>query len=1203
MLSLKLLGQPELRQDGQRVRLTIKKTWGLLLLLACNGAMPRGRLAALLWPALDEAAARRNLRRELARLREADVPGLVHAADDWIALQPSVELDLKAFEAVLQAGDTAAALALWRGPLADGLIANEPQFDQWLATQRDRMHGLWRRALQARAEKVQQTDPEEALLHWQQLLADDPLQEQHHQAVMGLHVAAGRREAALAQYTSCRTLLRDELGLAPAAQTEALVAALREADAWRLAPAAAAAADGAADAPGAPGAPGASDAPAGPRLAAWLPDTLPFVGRDAEVAAMEAAWRAGHALVIEGEGGVGKTRLALDFAAAHGPFALARCRASDAGVPYAAWTRVLRALAGKALTRDTFGALPTWACDELSRLLPEIASGPAALAPIRSDEERSRFFEACAAAWQALTADSFDAVVLDDWHLADATSRALLAFVVQRAAGHSSAQGEASCRVLLLMRPQPDGLGGTQALTGFALGDAANALHLRLQSLEPAVVFDLVRQLSGARDPARFAARLQAATEGNPFFLLQTLRHLAETGALTADADGVWRTPFDDATQDYRELPMPLSVREAVLARVARLGDAPARVLEAAALAAEPFSPALLAPACALSELQAVLAIEAAVNSRLLREHESGGYAFTHDLVQQALDAALSPERRRLIHRRLALGAEAVAAPAAVVAAHHEASGDTRRAVAHRLAAAEQAQALHALPEAMDHWQRALDGGATPQQALRAHQGLTTAARLSCQFDRMQLHGDALQALAATGGMLSTAEQADALTSVANNLVFGNRADAALLVLDRLPAALLGTLSVAHQAQALNIRGCALRSLGRLDEARGALVGALKLPGLPAVARSDLLEGASAVEMSAGNPTALLEHADALIALARQMGDEETVARALFCRSLASLMTGDAERAAAGLEQAAASFGSRGSVLRQRGVLYNLSVAHQARSQHAQALAAVQRGWALVPALPEGELWMMYRLAFVDAHLASGHLGDAWVHAQAALAFAQAQNLAPLLLAATLPSLELLSLLGESALARQVLARVSPAAVHELHYTGSEHWIAVSQFELSQGDAAAARQALALSPAAAAIADVRVRARHALAAAELALALGDGKAALALLPEHGAEGMNDEMRTRALALAVRAQGLGGVLQEGTVQAATRTLALPSPFAPATGLLHRALAQALQMGVVGAPAGAQRAHDQFVGELARSLDGHPALQEAFLRLNA
>src|SRR6186997_450493 len=70
MLELALLGSPEVRRDGLPWRPPTKKSVALLAIVAADGAMPRGRLCALLWPELDEAAARRNLRRELARLRE-----------------------------------------------------------------------------------------------------------------------------------------------------------------------------------------------------------------------------------------------------------------------------------------------------------------------------------------------------------------------------------------------------------------------------------------------------------------------------------------------------------------------------------------------------------------------------------------------------------------------------------------------------------------------------------------------------------------------------------------------------------------------------------------------------------------------------------------------------------------------------------------------------------------------------------------------------------------------------------------------------------------------------------------------------------------------------------------------------------------------------------------------------------------------------
>lgn len=1158
MLSLELLGPPLLRLDGRVLALMVKKTWALVLAVACAGRSSRARLADLLWPSLDEPTARRNLRRELARLREAGADGLLRTEGDWIVLHEGVAVDVARFEAAVRAGDGAQALSLWRGPLADGLSLDDaPAFDRWLDDERNRLRALWRAALEAAAEGAR---PEQALALWLTLLADDPLQEQHHRAVMRLHAAAGRREAALAQYTRLLALLRDELGLAPVAETEALVQSLRGAG------------------PVAP-----PVAPAS-RVDALLRGQLPFVGRAAEVAAMEAAWRAGRSMLIEGEGGIGKTRLVLDFVAAHGAYALARCRSGDQEVPYAAWTRALRALAGSQPTRASLGSLPAWACDEMARLLPEFSASGERAAPIASDEERSRFFEANALAWQALSADDFDAVVLDDWHHADAASLAMLAFVVQRRA-EPPGRG---AREIVLLRPEIDGVaaGAWQSLRG------GGALHLVLQPLPREEVHELVRRLSGASDPARFAGRLQRATGGNPFFLSETLRHLVESGLVAAGDDGVWRTPFDDATQDYHELPVPASVREAVLARVQRLGDASRRVLEASALAAEPFAPALLAPACALSEVDVVLAIEQAVQAQLLREHEAGGFGFVHDLVQQALDGALTSERRRLVHRRLALGAEAARAPPAQVAAHHEASGDLRRAVAHRLAAAEQAQALHALPEAMTHWQKALADGAVGRQALRAHQGLMAAARLRCEVDAMLGHIEALQRMAddttpeaaIDGGaaVLTSDERAEALVSIAENLIFDNRAAQGLEVLDRLPSALAEPV----QVQASLMRARALHGLGRIDETRATVQAALALRGLPGAVQGQLLDLLTLTEIAAGDMPAARVQVQASLALGRRLGDDELVALAQQRCGMTWLVEGELVQAEADLLQAADSFASRGSVYRQRGTLFNLCVLYENQCRHDLALAAARRGWALQPPLPPGDLRLMYHLAFVDSHVALGDLGEAWAHAQQAIAAVLAMNEPQPLMAATHCTLELLGLLGEIGLARQLLAAAERLATSELAYASAEYWIATAQFELAAGDAAAARRALASAPAAADVVDVRVRVRHALAAAELQLAEGDAAGALALLPADDAEGINDEMRCRALALALRAQAAAGGVQSTTREAARAALERPSPYAPATLQLHRA------MGLLS--------RAEYVGMLARSLDALPQQQAAFLR---
>ena len=118
----------------------------------------------------------------------------------------------------------------------------------------------------------------------------------------------------------------------------------------------------------------------------------------------------------------------------------------------------------------------------------------------------------------------------------------------------------------------------------------------------------LVRELSGSGRGERFAARLQESTRGNPYFLLETLRYLFDAGELRIDARTL-ETAYDDAAT-YGRLPVPPTVREAVIERVERLGMPSRRVLEIAALAGDGFTLDLLRPASALDDWQAVEGLE-----------------------------------------------------------------------------------------------------------------------------------------------------------------------------------------------------------------------------------------------------------------------------------------------------------------------------------------------------------------------------------------------------------------------------------------------------------------------------------------------------------------------------------------------------------------------------------------------------------------
>jgi DNA-binding SARP family transcriptional activator len=1172
MLQLDLLGPLALRRDHATLPLAIKKTQALLALLARSGGLPRARIVALLWPTLDESTGRRNLRRELARLRELGAADALKADGDTLALAADVDCDSRRFESALAEGRADDALVLWRGPPADGLhLDDAAAFDDWWAAQAEQLQALRRRALAASAAVHEQRgDLERALELVQQMLADDPLQEHLHRDVMRLLARSGRREAALAQFERCERLLAGELGLAPMAETLALARSLRDAGAAAaaLAPAAAGAsamAPAAADR-------GRQTAVHGLRL----PDTLPFVGRAAEVVALEAAWAAGRAVVIEGEGGVGKSRLALEFAAAHGPHALAQARAADAVVPYAAFTRALRAMAGPA---PDLAGLPEWVRTDLARLLPELGAPPP---PLREAAEQARFVEACVQGWLALGAESFDAVILDDWHLADTASVELLGFVAQRRVERAMA----APRELLVLRPalEPAARAALERLVR-----ATQGLHLALAPLPADAVFDLLRLLSGAEAPRLFSRRLARATGGNPFFLAETLRHLAEAGMLSADADGAWRTPFDESTDDYGELPVPASVLDAVRERMQALAEAPRRMLEVAALAGEPFTPALLAGAAALSELDALLAIEQAVGAQLLREHESGGFAFAHDLVQQAIEGGLGATRRRLVHRRLAIAAAAAGAEPVVVATHHEAAGEPARAVAWRLAAGEVAQRLHARPQAVAHWEQGLADGPTLEQEAQLRRALVSTLHVMDLAERCAGHAAALLALLPR---LPEPMRSAALLDVAEHLAITERAPEALALLDDLAPA--SHLAPGVAAKASRLRATALRETGAVAEARELLRQAAANPELTPDERMPLLSELMLAEQTAGRTPAALERADEYLALARRRKDELAESRGLLRRGTLLVEMGEHRRAEADLQASAAMLGRFGHVGLMRNALFSLCCLRSAQSRPAEVLAAARQGWEAEPPMALSELRLMYRLAFVDAHLALGELGAAWEHALGAVDDTLAVGEPYATLCTCMTCHELFALLDAEDRLHPLLVQLSTGTLRQMPGPGTEAWLARAQAALMHQRTAEA--AALLDDLSGDHPDPRVRARHAIARAQCALAQGDASATLQALPADDHPGLNPEMRLRSLAVRAEAQARSGGVAPTTLDVARQALDEPSgPAHPPHALAALLLRRALQ--VAGHETAADRAALQ---ELAATLAGHPAEQAAFLR---
>lgn len=1067
MLALHLLGPVEMRRDDVALAWPSRKCAALLLRLALAGPQTRPQLVALLWPDHDEPSGRRNLRRELARLRDAGAGEALQAQGDRLALAASVELDTVRFVDLLDRQAPDAALALWRGTLAEDLaLAETPEFAGWLVGERERLHARWRDALSTRAGAAEAAGHHDvAVAALERLLADDPLQEHHHRWLMRVLAAGGRREAALQQFEQCRRLLADELGLQPMPETLALARALVD------------------EAPG---------RPPTPTHGTW-PGELPFVGREGEAARMQQAFAAGRPIVIAGEAGVGKTRLAVDFASSVGAYAHVRCQPGDADLPYGAFARVLRVLAGQP---PDLGGLDDWIAAELARVLPELGPLPP---PLRNEGERVRFDEACLRAWHTLATGAFDAIVLDDWHLADAGSRTLVARVVRR-------RHEAGARGPLEIVAWR-GAGDEPALS--AEVDALSADGLVLQTLTPDAVHRLVCRLTGAEDPVRFSARLAGATGGLPYFIAETLRDLTERGLLGRDAQGHWSTPFDADTDDYGELPLAASVRDAVLARVRRLDPSAVRLLEAAALAGEPFGAARLAPACALSEAEALRAMDDAGRARLIQPRDGGGFGWAHDLARQAIDAAMQPARRRLLHHQLALAATA-AGDAAAAARHFEACGEASRAAPHRRAAGDAAHALHALREATAHWRQGLEDDPAPDERAALLGRLVDTAWSMGQNDEARAFHERLQDVL-DAHPLTEASRTDTQLRSARYLSNLGRPDAAMNLLDTVPM----PAEPRQQQRWWMARVGALQQCARLDEALADGMQALQAPALPRE-RAEMTGLLSTVQMYRGEMAAGAVQASAALALYERLRDDVGRARSLYQRGCCHIEHGDLEAGAADLRDAASLADRCGHVYLQRLSLYNLATVFSNQTRADEALAVAQEAWSTMDGERHGELALMFRTLFVECHHMRGEWSALWAHLEPAVDQALATPQPMVLLGVANSGLEPAAAMGQWARVQPLVAAIEGLGGFEAVASASEVMLACAQAALIRHDAAEAGAWLDRAGRSGDHERARVQTR--LAVLRVHLGLLSGSASPDALPPDDAPGMNAELRLRALAL-------------------------------------------------------------------------------------
>ncbi len=908
-LRLDLLGSPVVEVDGEPLAVDTRKAVALLAFLALEGgAHRRDTLAALLWPEIEPERARAALRRTLSTLRHALAGAHVLVVGETVALDPAdVRFDVARFRELAardEAGPLAEAARLYRGELLAGFgLRDSVAFDDWQSLQSGRIARELGAVLDRLVDRLDaQGDPSGALEHARRRLQLDPLHEPAHYRLMGLSARVGERAVALEQYRECVRTLHRELGVAPLESTTELYHAIRD---GRVA---------------ASPVPTPVLEPLGPR---------PLVGREREWAAAGDAYRGvgpdGRLLVLEGELGIGKTRLAdelLTWARGGGAVAVGvRAFEHERDLAYGTLIELLRG----ALRDGDAARLDESARAEAARLVPSF--GPAAAESLDGPGAQARFFDGLAAALDEATRGPEPALVLvDDAHWADAASLDVLAYLARRLRGRpllvvvtwrpeETPAAHPARRVLA--EAQREGLGST----------------IRLDRLGRA---DVGQMAAAAGAPADVVDRLFEETQGVPFFVAEYL----------------------DAGVEGWEL--PAGVRELLEARLAGASEVGAQVTAAAAVLGREFDPDTVRSVAGRADEEVVSALEELCARGILAEGGEETYDFRHEQARRVAYENVGVGRRRLLHARAAdaLAARArVGGAAAAVAQHLRLAGRDDEAAEWYALAGEQARALHANAEALAHLQAAL--GLGHPDAVRLRRSIGDVQTLQGRY------GDALASYEAGAAFATDGDRAVLEHRI--GLVHDRRGDWELAEASFAEAlALVGDGEPELRARITADRSLTAQRLGRDADAAELAAAALALAreagDVPAEAQAHNILGMLAARL--GDGTAALTELERSLALA-EAGDD-VVARIAALNNLA-LVEGEqglVDEALQRVEAACALCATIGDRHREAALANNAAdLLHQA-GRHDEAVARVKEAVAIFAEVGdegamEPEIWKL----------------------------------------------------------------------------------------------------------------------------------------------------------------------------------------------------------------------------------------------------
>jgi predicted ATPase len=449
-----------------------------------------------------------------------------------------------------------------------------------------------------------------------------------------------------------------------------------------------------------------------------------LVGRVDEWATMLKTYQeingGGRVIVLEGDAGIGKTRLADELLTCardrQANAIVARCYEGEAQLAYAPITSALQGAFAQQHDTQSLDSLPASWLSEASRLLPELATSRNGLStplPLDNPGAQTRFYEGVRQLLLALCAGSAPGILFfDDLHWADGASLEWVSYFVRRLYEHPL------CLLLTWRGKHPSR--GTPLYQLFVEAQrAGNAAILSLSRLSQPSVRELVQSIGALDRTSNFVDRLYAETEGIPFFL---------TEYLTAIEKGVLNTAQPDWS-------LTGGIRDLLSSRLSAVDEIGWQLLNTAAVIGRSFDFDILREASGRSEVETVTALEGLSAQGLVVEaqHHAGTYNLSYDFSHEKLRTLVYEEtslaRRRLLHRRIAetlashaRGHRESGPQAGQIAHHYRLAGNDAAAAEYFKLAGEYARSLYANAGAIAHLQLALALGHPDTVAL--HQAI-----------------------------------------------------------------------------------------------------------------------------------------------------------------------------------------------------------------------------------------------------------------------------------------------------------------------------------------------------------------------------------------------------------------------------------------------------------------------------------------------